>query len=373
MLTLVAALALQVPPATPTALETPLPPHDFAVTAADGYVIRGQVDRPEGEPIGAVVLVAGTGAFDRDMRFGRSGTPRDRVFADLGDRFAKRGLAAVRFDRRGVRHGAPPAEAVDMEAYKSVTAESLSEDVGAVDAWVRSSEGLKAQCVVYFVHSEGAVHLAGRAEAGMTAPNLVLGMGAPLESKLSAVRWQMTARDADSLMMMDSDHDGRITNEEVRANWMKTPSAVFGRLEPFLHPQGAWTAEDLNLLRTNQSTLYAAELSRVQALPDDVPYPSAQAPVFSSGWWKSWFTDDKPVAARFAQWSTPMILHYGELDSQVREDRQRAAAEGVLAPEQVVFVAHPDRGHSLGEETLMGPIDERLADLMADEAANGCA
>ena len=348
-------------------------PRAFSVASADGHVINGEVDAAEGEPRGVVVMVAGTGAFDRDVTLGRTGTARDKLFADLGARFAERGMAAVRFDRRGVRHGVPAAEVLDMEAYPAITAETLSADVGAVDGWVRAAEGLNAQCVVYFVHSEGGVHLAGQAEAGMTQPDLIIGMGAPMESKVSAVRWQMSGRDADSLMMMDADGDGTITNDEVRANWTRTPSAVFGMLEPFLHPNGAWTAADLELLKTNQAAAYEGEKARSLAVADGDPYPNAQSPAFSYSWWKSWFTDDTPIAARLARWSTPMILHYGEIDSQVREARQKAAAEGVLAPGQATFISHPDRGHSLGVETLMGPIDEAIADQIADEAAAGCA
>ena len=67
-----------------------------------------------------------------------------------------------------------------------------------------------------------------------------------------------------------------------------------------------------------------------------------------------------------------MILHYGALDSQVREDRQRAAAEGVLPDGKVTFVSHEGRGHSLGDHVLMGPMDEALADRLADEAAAAC-
>lgn len=366
MLTFLAAVAvLQVVP-DPGAAQT------FAIPVPDGHVIHGQVDAPEGEAQGVVILVAGTGAFDRDMVFGRTGAPRDRVFADLGARFSARGMAAVRFDRRGVRHGVAPADVIDPEAYPGITAESLSADVGAIDAWARSANGLNARCVVYFVHSEGAVHLAGRAEAGMTAPDLIIGMGAPMESKLAVVRWQLTGRDAESLRMMDTDGDGRITNEEVRANWTRTPSAVFGRLEPFLHPEGVWTAADLEQLEMNQSTVYEMTRTQSLAMADDAPYPSAAAPAFSYGWWKSWFTDDQPIATRFARWRTPMILHYGEIDSQVRENRQRAAAEGVLASGQATFVSHADRGHSLGEDILMGPIDETIAEQMADQAAAAC-
>lgn len=344
----------------------------FAVPSADGYVLTGQADVPEGGSRGVVIMVAGTGAFDRDVTFGRSGTPRDKLFADLATRFNARGMTAVRFDRRGVRHGVPPTEAIDAAAAPGVTAEALSADVGAMYDWARSSSGLGARCVVFFAHSEGAVHVAGMAKAGAPEPALVIGMGAPLESKVSAVRWQSTGRDADSLMMMDADGDGTITNEEVRSNWMKTPSAVFETLAPFLHPNGAWTPADLDQLRANQTALYEQAKASAMALDDAAPYPSAAAPVFSGAWWKSWMTDDEPLAARFARWRSPLILHYGERDSQVREHRQRAAAEGVLGEGQVRFVSHPGRGHSLGTEPLMGPIEEAIADQIADEAAAAC-
>jgi alpha-beta hydrolase superfamily lysophospholipase len=357
-----------------TALTLALTPQvgPFAVPSADGYVLTGQADAPQGVSRGVVILVAGTGAFDRDVSFGRSETPRDRLFADLAERFNARGLTAVRFDRRGVRHGVSPAETIDAAAAPSVTAENLSADVGAIHDWTRSDAGLGARCVVFFAHSEGAVHVAGLAKAGAPEPALVIGMGAPLESKVSAVRWQVSGRDADSLVMMDADGDGTVTNEEVRANWMNTPSAVFEILAPFLHPNGAWTPADLDQLRATQGALYEQAKTAAMGLNDTDPYPNAAAPVFSGSWWKSWMTDDEPLAVRFAHWQSPMILHYGERDSQVRENRQRAAAEGVLPPGQVRFVSHPGRGHSLGTETLMGPVDEAIADRIADEAAAAC-
>lgn len=347
-------------------------PVEFAVESTDGHTVRGVVDRPEGESRGAVILVAGTGAFDRDVRLGTSGTERDLLFKNLAARFAARGLDAVRFDRRGVRHGVPAAEAIDLEVTAALTAEGFSRDVEAVNGWVRGEEGLWAQCVVVFAHSEGMVHVAGVAERGGPQPDLLIGMGAPLESKLSAVRWQVSGRDAYSLRMMDANGDGQVTNEEVEANWMKTPSAVFGRMEPFIQPDGVWTAEEIAQVETVQGGLYEQAKAMALAQPDDAPYPSAAAPAFSYSWWKSWFTDDRPVATLLSGWSAPMILHYGSLDSQVREDRQRAAAEGVLPDAQIRWVSHEGRGHSLGDHVLMGPVDEALADRIADEAAAAC-
>jgi len=345
----------------------------FTVPSVDGHVINGQTDLPQGPARGAVLMVAGTGAFDRDVNLGRSGTPRDRIFADLGARFAARGMTAVRYDRRGVRHGVPPAEVIDGSVVASVTAENLSLDVGTLMTWVRAPEGLDARCLVVFVHSEGSVHLAGVAGRGDVAqPDLIIGMGAALEDKVSIVRWQMSGRDADSLLMMDADADGQVTNDEVRANWLKTPSGMFGRLEPFLQPDGVWTAADIEAVRTAQGGLYDQQKAAALTMPDDAPYPGPQAPALSYGWWKSWFLDDSSIAARYARWTTPMILHFGTLDSQVREDRQRAAARGVLPPDQVTWATHPDRGHSLGTEHLMGPVDPVIADRIADEAAAAC-
>ncbi|KAK0361076.1 hypothetical protein LTR94_024779, partial [Friedmanniomyces endolithicus] len=139
-------------------------PVDFSTTSQDGYLLHGELDKPEGQSIGAVVMISGTGPFDRDMRLGRSGTERDAVFKDLGSRFAAHGLTSVRYDRRAVIHGAAPGQAVDVSAVPTVTAENLSLDAQAVYDWTRSEEGLGAKCVVVFAHSEGSVHLAGLAK-----------------------------------------------------------------------------------------------------------------------------------------------------------------------------------------------------------------
>ncbi|KAK0359793.1 hypothetical protein LTR94_029854, partial [Friedmanniomyces endolithicus] len=120
------------------------------------------------------------------------------------------------------------------------------------------------------------------------------------------------------------------------------------------------------------AALFAQNRAAALALPDDAPFPNAQTPVFSQDWWKSWFTDDQPLAQDFAAWKAPLSLHYGALDSQVRHDRQERAAQGVLQPNQVRFTLHPGRGHSLGADPLMGPMDEDIADAIAEEAAAAC-
>ncbi|MFT4954879.1 MAG: alpha-beta hydrolase superfamily lysophospholipase [Brevundimonas sp.] len=343
----------------------------FAVPSDDGHVINGQADLPTSRPSGAVVLVAGTGAFDRDVRFGRSGTDRDAIFADLARRFTRRGLAAVRYDRRGVSHSSMPGP-FDPAAVPGFTAENFSRDLEAVYDWTRSDSGLAAGCIVMLVHSEGSVHLAGvAARKNQPEPDLIIGIGALLESKVDVLLWQSTERDAYSLRMMDADGNGITTNAEVRDNWQSTPSAVFGRLDLLLQPDGAWSEEELETLSSNQRAIFAQSREDALSRTDEAPYPSADTPVFASSWWKTWFVDADPVAEAFTDWNTPMILHYGALDSQTRAERQQRAAE-TAGLETGRFIIHPERGHTLGEDHLFGPMDEAIADEIADQAAAAC-
>lgn len=346
-------------------------PRTFAVASADGTTINGQADLPETRTRAAVILVAGTGLFDRDARFGRTGTPRDLIFADLAQRLNARGVTAVRYDRRGVRHGVPQAEMLDTAVSGTSTTTTQREDLAAVYDWTRARSGLNARCVVLFGHSEGLLHIARLADSGARAPNAVIAMGGLLESPASVIRWQLSGRDAYSLQRMDADGDGRVTNAEVEANLQNTPSSFADTTAPFLQEDGEWSAEDIAQVSAVQTTLYEQVRTTSLAQDDNAPYPNATTPMARYSWWKSWFTDDASTAQLLSRWRVPMIFHYGNKDSQTNYERQREAA-GDLFGNRATFVVHPGRGHSLGEHALWGPVDEALADQIATEAARAC-
>lgn len=346
-------------------------PRTFTVASADGTAINGQADLPEAPTRAAVILVAGTGLFDRDARFGRTGTPRDLIFADLALRLNARGVAAVRYDRRGVRHAVAPAEMLDTAVSGTSTTTTQREDLAAVYDWTRARSGLNARCVVLFGHSEGLLHIARLADSGARAPNAVIAIGGLFESPASVVRWQLTGRDVYSLQRMDADGDGRVTNAEVQANLQNTPSSFADTSAPFLQPDGEWSPEDIAQVTTAQTALYEQVRTAALTQDDNAPYPNATTPMARYSWWKSWFTDDASTAQLLSRWRVPMIFHYGDKDSQTNYERQRAAA-GDLFAARATFVVHPGRGHSLGEHALWGPVDEALADQIAAEAAAAC-
>ena len=226
---------------------TAAPPSEFTVRSADGTEITGQVDGPMQTPRVAVLMVPGTGVWDRDVRFGQG--ERSLVFKDLAQRMAARGLAVVRTDTRGVSAGATGPDAVSFAALAGRTTTTMRDDLAAAYDWARSSSGLGARCVILLAHSEGMHHVGRLAELGAPPPLAVIGIGADMEAPAVGFRWRMAERDAVSLEQMDADDDGRITDAEVREGWSRTPAAVNGTIAPYLHPSGAWSDADLTRLR----------------------------------------------------------------------------------------------------------------------------
>lgn len=338
--------------------------HAFTVASADGTQITGQVDAPFGadghEPV--IVLSAGTGLFDRDVKLGKSGTERDAIFADLARRFTQAGIATVRYDRRGVRYKPADGQVLDKAVSGTSTVDSQRDDLGAVYALARDQFGGADACVALFGHSEGMQHIANLAAAGEPVPALVVGMGAPLYAPAEGFKWQLTERDAFSLRMMDADGDGVTTNEEVRAGWQATPSAVTGTIAPYLHSNGQWTAEALGRLVQTKDANYQIGKTLALAMDPTAPYPNADTPMAQYSWWQNWYTDDVPVAKKLAAWDVPLLLYYGTKDSQVRYELQRPAA-AVLGDRAEIHIL-PDLGHSLGHDVVLGPMDEAAADAL---------
>ena len=341
---------------------------EFQLRSADGVEIRGEANSTKpAQP--AVIFVPGTGLFDRDANFGETGTPRDLIFKDLAQRMEARGLATVRYEPRGVRYGVAPDQRLDRQLLAKRTTTAMAGDLAAVYEWTRSPQGLGTRCVAFFAHSEGMLHVARMTAYGVPTPALVIGMGAAMQSPAQIIRWQITERDAFSLEMMDADRNGITTNDEVRANWQRTPTGANRMLEPLLHPDGAWTAKVLAEVRAIQTAAYEKVKEEALSHADADPYPDAETVFASYEWWKSWFVDERPTAERLRLWNSPVSLHYGDKNSQTVAALQIAAASSFLDAAKLKTQIHSNRGHTLGEDVLFGPIDEAIAEKIADEAA----
>lgn len=327
--------------------------------------IQAQLDAAD-RGRGVVILVPGTGVFDRDVRFGRSGGAGDLVFKDLAGRLNAAGVATLRFDAPGVIYG--QAGTPDRAQLSRRTTTSMRDEVGAIYSWLQSKAGVRAGCIAFVTHSEGVLHVARLAASGAPAPGGVFAVGAPMGSPKDGVIWQMTERDAASIEAMDANGDGVVSNDEVRAGWTKTRSSVFGMLEPLLNAKGGWTAQDVQALKARQAALYETQRTAALSHADSEPFPSADRAVGSYQWWKSFFLDEAETATRLKSWKTRFKLYYGERDSQLVPDVQRKIAERTLG-EGVKSTTYSDVGHTLGTEVLMGPMRADIADQIAVDVA----
>jgi pimeloyl-ACP methyl ester carboxylesterase len=136
------------------------------VDAGQGVVLEGTLTLPLGDgPFRAVVLVSGSGPQDRDATvFGH------RLFAVWADALARRGVASLRYDERGVGASSGSfdrATTADFAADAQAAAEQIAarSDVGVVGIVGHSEGGLVAPIAARASGSVGfVVTLAGPAE-----------------------------------------------------------------------------------------------------------------------------------------------------------------------------------------------------------------
>ncbi len=108
-------------------------------------VLAGTFTVPEGAgPFPAVVLLQGSGLSDRDARIGRH-----RTFFVLADRLTRRGVAVLRYDKRGGGRSTGDAAAMGLH--------DLARDAEAAVRFVRSRPAVAPDRVGLIGHSEGSL------------------------------------------------------------------------------------------------------------------------------------------------------------------------------------------------------------------------
>lgn len=331
-------------------------PENFNIVSLDArgaeVLVHGQIEFPGTGTAPLVVMVPGTGLFDRDVAFGVSGTGEDKIFLALSQAFLDAGLAVARFDLRGVSLGGQ----ADPELRAAVDAQSGVLDFAAVYRHAAAHPRVQSGDVIVFAHSEGMLILSHAIEQGLVSPRAVIGMGALLESPVSVVRWQTEARVYESMRQFDRDRDGAVTNEEIRRGFGESRLKVFRDVEQFLSPAGAWQPSELEDVRDRWRTIYTQSREEALAHKPDEPYLVGGLTQSSYDWWQQWFADETPVATRLRSFPGEVSLHYGQRDSQTPAHRQLAMLSDLLASPVSVRV-YPGFGHSLGEDALLGPLD----------------
>lgn len=128
-------------------LESDARPGELSVsfTTADGCLrLAGTLAVPSGSRAVAVVLVSGTGPIDRDVT-----VAGHALFQTLADALAARGIASLRFDKRGVGESGGD--------FSSATASDFAADVPGASDYLVAHQGFAAEHVGLLGHGEGGM------------------------------------------------------------------------------------------------------------------------------------------------------------------------------------------------------------------------
>ena len=145
-------------------------PNDESVTIPSiGFNLAATITKPKSDkPAPAVILIAGSGAADRDETV--AGIP---VFGHIARDLAAAGFFVVRYDKRGVGQSGGRAESATIADY--------AEDARQVVLWVEKRKDVDKERIALVGHSEGALAAmltAGRERGKISALVLLAGPSA---------------------------------------------------------------------------------------------------------------------------------------------------------------------------------------------------
>jgi uncharacterized protein len=297
---------------------------DFSFVSA-GPRLAGTLATPDGAgPFACVVMLTGSGEVDRDENAKKL---RINVFGELAHYLAARGLASVRYDKRGV--GQSQGDHWKTGFYDHVA--DAEEAVRAVEA--RAAEaGLRPDQIYLLGHSEGAyiaTHIA--ASSGRVAGIILLAGGA------------------------------RSGEEELRWQARKVTDALTG-----------FNALVIRVFRIDPLKAQAKHLEKIKRSNKD-SYRVQLVQRINAKWMREFLAYDP--AEDLPRIEVPVLAITGAKDIQVDPANLERMAELVKAP----FEAHvvPDVTHLLRSEAGPGglgtykeqvkrPVDPRVLALVAD-------
>ncbi|HTX50874.1 MAG TPA: alpha/beta fold hydrolase [Caulobacteraceae bacterium] len=329
--------------AQPMRPQTPVKPYpyraeDVSFDDGPGVKLAGTLTLPPGPgPFPAVVLVSGSGPNTRNEPI-----LGHQIFLVLADHLTRRGIAVLRYDKRGVGQSTGD--------YAKATTQDFADDAESAVAYLRSRPEIDARRVGIIGHSEG----------GEIAP-----MVAVRDPRLAFI-----------VMMAGPGVDGEaILLEQARliGKAMGTPDAKLAEAT-------ALNEKLYTLVRAEKDP--AAAVAKVKALLADnaagrtlpTAAPDTESAAITSPWFR-FFLDYDP-APTLAKVRCPVLALIGSLDLQVPPDQNLPAIRKALAANPDAEVVElPGLNHlfqdaKTGAPGEYGQIEETISPAAMDLMTN---
>jgi len=192
----------------------------------DPYKLPGTLTIPKGKgPFPAVVLVHGTGPNDRDETVGAI-----KVFKDLAEGLASRGIAVLRYEKRTKLFLAR------MSAKPYTADEEVVEDASSAIELLRAQPEVNGQRIFVLGHSLGGYMAARIAQEGKAAGIIVLASNArPLEDVIveQAAGLELPAQDLANIKTAAAKVKKLETSDEDQPNVLGLPVAYWVDLKGY--------------------------------------------------------------------------------------------------------------------------------------------
>jgi len=318
--------------AGPRRPQTPRPPFPYETIdatfdnpEAEGVTLAGTLTLPDAGvfgdgPFPAVVFVTGSGPQDRDETI-----VGHKPFAVIADHLARRGVAAFRFDDRGVAESTGDFENADTEDFAS--------DARAAVNFAAKHERIDPSRVGLIGHSEG----------GLVAP-----IAAIAEPNIAFI-----------ILLAGTGVDGGeilISQQEAATRGLGAPApAVNAVVENMaLMVDAIRAGDDESAIEALREVMSAQNPTGTPEQIDQIV--GQQAGFFTSPWMKR-FVDLDP-AESLGRVSVPVLALFGELDVQVVPEVNVSPMREALAPaptSDVTILVLDDHNHLFQRaETGMG-------------------
>lgn len=270
---------------------------------APGVSLAGTLTLPPASagagPFPGAILIAGSGPNDRDETI-----LRHKLFLVLADSLTRRGIAVLRYDKRGVGKS--------TGSYASATTQDYAEDAQAAFAFLKAQPRVDAKKVGLIGHSEGGLIAPLVAAKAPDVAFLVLlgGSGVPGE-RIIAEQAALIAR-----------AEGASAAEVAKDEALEKKILAAAAREPDAE-QARWQVEAL--LRQNWVTLTPAQRT---AMGDPALFIQAQSAALVSPWFRYFLRYDPAPALK--QVRCPVLALGGSLDLQVPPAENLAAIGAAL-------------------------------------------
>lgn len=328
------AAAAAVAPKRPQTPQPPFPYREEQVsfaspTASEPVRLAGTLTLPSGKtPSAAVILVAGSGPQTRNEE-----VAGHQIFVVLADALARRGLAVLRYDKRGIGGS--------TGSYAKATSFDFAADAKAAVAYLRSRADVDARRIGIVGHSEGGL-IAPMVAADDPSIAFIVLMAGPGENGLKLLLEQ-----GDLILRAGGASESAIaTSNAIR-------KAMFEEVRDEADP----AKRDAELRRIIATAPDAKSLSAAAL--------DAQVRQISSEWFRTFFTyDPAPTLARVR---VPVLAVGGSLDLQVPPEENLAAIRVALAKnKRATIVELPGLNHlfqtaKTGSPSEYGAIEETIA------------